>query len=553
MTAHELAGQRVPADRIPDVPALLSAYFGAAPGPEGAPGMPGAPVAFGTSGHRGSALTGSFNDAHIAAVCQAIAEHRRSAGIAGPLFLGMDTHALSEPAFVTALEVLAANDVELVLDQTHHTPTPVISHAILRHNDRRAEGLADGVVITPSHNPPEDGGIKYNPPHGGPADADVTQAIERRANELLEQRLAGVRRIPEMEARNASRTHQRDLAAQYIAELGDVLELDAVAGSGIRIGVDPLGGASLEYWDRIAERYGLDLEVANREVDPGFSFMTLDWDGKIRMDCSSPYAMAGLIELKDRFDIAFGNDPDADRHGIVTPDAGLMNPNHYLTVAVWYLYRNRPEWSASAGIGKTLVSSSMIDRVARSLDRPLVEVPVGFKWFVDGLRRGTIAFGGEESAGASFLRKDGGVWTTDKDGILLSLLAAEITAREERTPAAVYRMLEDRLGSPVYERIDAPATPAQKAALKNLSPDAVQAEELAGERILARLTRAPGNDAAIGGLKVVAENGWFAARPSGTEDVYKIYAESFLGADHLRQIQQEAKAIVDAAMGAVAG
>jgi phosphoglucomutase len=547
MTVHPLAGSPVPRDRVLNMTPLLAAYYGESPDVSRA----GERVAFGTSGHRGSSLNRTFNEAHILAISQAIAEYRREHEITGPLFLGKDTHALSEPAFTTALGVFAANGVHVVLDAgSPYTPTPVISHAILSHNRGRTSALADGVVITPSHNPPEDGGFKYNPPTGGPADTEITSLIQARANDLLAGGLAGVRRVPPGQAHDASTTEQRGMRDQYVADLASVLDMEAIARAGVRIGVDPMGGSSVDYWDAIADRYGLSLEVVNPTVDSTFSFMHLDWDGKIRMDCSSPYAMQGLIELKSRFDVAFGSDPDADRHGIVTPGAGLMNPNHYLAVAVWYLFQNRSGWSEQSGVGKTLVSSSMIDRVAAHLGRTLVEVPVGFKWFVDGLRTGNIAFGGEESAGAAFLRRDGTPWTTDKDGILLCLLAAEITARTGRDPGELYGELEERFGRPVYERIDAPATAKQKAVLKDLSPASITADTLAGEPILAKHTRAPGNGAPLGGLKVEAENGWFAARPSGTEDVYKIYAESFAGGDHLAQIQQEAQAMVDAAFRA---
>jgi phosphoglucomutase len=545
MARHPLAGKPAPTELLVNVPRLLSRYYESSPDPSD----PGQRVSFGTSGHRGTSLSASFNEEHILATCQAIVEYRQGEGIRGPLYLGMDTHALSEAAFTTAVEVFAANEVELVVDrELGYTPTPVISHAILAHlRDGRSE-RADGVVITPSHNPPEDGGIKYNPPTGGPADTDTTSVIQARANQLLETRLEGVKRVALADALRAPTTRRHDFIGGYVAELGAVLDLDAVASSGIRIGADPLGGSSLPYWEPIAERYGLNIEITSRVVDPAFSFMRVDRDGKIRMDCSSPDAMAGLIDLKDRFDVAFGNDPDADRHGIVTPD-GLMNPNHFIAVAVQYLFGNRRGWDAGAGIGKTLVSSSMIDRVAGELGRKLVEVPVGFKWFVQGLLDGSIGFGGEESAGASFLRRDGSVWTTDKDGILLSLLAAEITAVTGRHPGEHYRALEERFGSPVYERIDAPASREEKAVLAKLSPEMVAARELAGEPIVAKLTRAPGNNAAIGGLKVVTENGWFAARPSGTEDVYKIYAESFRGVEHLHRIQEEAREIVSAALG----
>jgi phosphoglucomutase len=545
MSAHPFAGKPAPASLLVDVPALVTAYFAVRPDP----GAPEQRVAFGTSGHRGVSTLGSFNEAHVLAIAQAVCEQRAAAGVDGPLFLGADTHALSSAARVTALEVLAGNGVTAVVQaRGGYTPTPAISHAVLGHNRGRSAGLADGIVITPSHNPPDNGGLKYNPPHGGPADTDVTAAIERRANALLEAGLAGVRRLPYRRALAAPTTREHDYVAAYVAELGDVVDMEAIRAAGIRIGVDPLGGASAAYWAPIAERYGLDLRVVNDRIDPTFAFMTVDHDGKIRMDCSSPHAMASLIALKDGFAVAFGNDPDADRHGVVTP-AGLMNPNHYLCAAIEYLFRNRPGWPAAAAIGKTLVSSAMIDRVGARLGRAVVEVPVGFKWFVDGLVRGAFGFAGEESAGASFLRRDGTAWTTDKDGIILDLLAAEITARLGRDPAELYAALTRELGEPVYARIDAPATPAQKRALKSLAPDAVRAAELAGEPILERLTRAPGNGAEIGGLKVTTRNGWFAARPSGTEDVYKIYAESFLGEEHLARIQEEAKEIVRKAMG----
>ncbi|HEV2148231.1 MAG TPA: phosphoglucomutase (alpha-D-glucose-1,6-bisphosphate-dependent) [Longimicrobiaceae bacterium] len=545
MSVHELAGRPAPRESLVDVPRLVSAYHTTRPDPAD----PAQRVAFGTSGHRGTSTEGSFNEDHLAAVCQAVAEHREAQGIRGPLFVGADTHALSAPAFSTALEVLAANGVQLVVDPAQAPiPTPVVSHAILRHNRERPAALADGVVVTPSHNPPEDGGFKYNPPTGGPAGPEVTGWVQEHANALLEGGLAGVKRIPLARALAAGTTHRRDFVQPYVDELGEALDLEAVAGSGLRIGADPMGGTALTVWDRIAERYGVALEVVNRAVDPAFGFMPLDWDGKIRMDCSSPYAMAGLIGLRERFDVAFGNDPDADRHGIVTPGAGLMNPNHFLSAAVWYLFRHRPGWSPDAAVGKTLVSSSMLDRVAEGLGRRLLEVPVGFKWFVDGLLDGSLGFGGEESAGASFLRRDGTVWTTDKDGILLALLAAEMTAVAGRDPGEQYRELEERFGSPVYERTDAPATPEQKARLKALSPEMVRAHELAGDRITAVHAHAPGNGAAIGGIKVATGQGWFAARPSGTEDVYKIYAESFRGEEHLRRIQEEARALVGAAL-----
>jgi phosphoglucomutase len=544
MTVDTLAGMPVPEDRRTDIPSLLDAFETARPDPA----VPAERVAFGTSGHRGSSLQRTFNAAHILAICQAVAEHRVSRGVVGPMFVGRDTHALSEPAMALALDVLTANGARAMVDTASpYTPTPVISHAILEANRRGETGQADGLILTPSHNPPEDGGIKYNPPHGGPADADATAAIEGRANEILAEGLTGVRRLPLDQARERAGKNGSDLRGAYIRDLASVLDMEAIAASGVRIGVDPLGGASVDYWEEIAGVYGLDLEVVNPVVDPAFSFMTLDWDGKVRMDCSSPYAMAGLIGMKDRFDIAVGLDPDADRHGIVTPGAGLMNPNHYLAVAVWYLFQNRIGWSGIHGVGKTLVSSSMIDRIAAHLGRSLLEMPVGFKWFVDGLRDGTLGFAGEESAGATFLRRDATAWTTDKDGILLCLLAAEITARTGRDPGEIYRELEARFGAPVYERTDAPATPEQKAALKTVSPDDIVADTLAGEPILHRLSHAPGNHAPIGGIKVVTENGWFAARPSGTEEVYKIYAESFLGEDHLRRIQDEARGIVDGA------
>lgn len=545
MPLHPLAGKPVPPDLLPNIPRLVAAYYTQRPDPED----PAQRVAFGTSGHRGTSLDGSFTEAHVLAITQAICEHRRAEGIDGPLFVGMDTHALSEAAFGSALEVLAANGVETVIQAGRgYTPTPVVSHGILTHNRGRADGLADGIVITPSHNPPEDGGFKYNPPSGGPAGTEATEAIERRANELLRADLDGVKRVPLGRALRAETTHERDFVRPYVDDLAGVLDLDAVRGSRLKIGADPMGGSGAGYWAVIAETYGLDLEVVNERIDPTFSFMRLDRDGKIRMDCSSPFAMAGLVELSDRFDVAFGNDPDFDRHGIVTRSAGLMNPNHYLAVAVRYLFTHRPGWPSGAAVGKTLVSSAMIDRVAASLGRSLVEVPVGFKWFVDGLLDGSLGFGGEESAGASFLRRDGTVWTTDKDGILLALLAAEITAVTGKDPGAHYVELEAAFGSPAYERIDAPATRAQKAALKALAPEDVEADTLGGEPISARLTRAPSNGAAIGGLKVVTKSGWFAARPSGTEDVYKIYAESFLGEAHLRQIQAEAREIVGTAL-----
>ncbi|HWS15287.1 MAG TPA: phosphoglucomutase (alpha-D-glucose-1,6-bisphosphate-dependent) [Candidatus Methylomirabilis sp.] len=541
MGVHPNAGKPVDPISLVDVPRLVSAYSTGKPDPSD----PAQRVAFGTSGHRGSSLSLSFNEPHILAVTQAICERRAREGATGPLFLGMDTHALSEPAFRSALEVLAGNGVEVMVDRDGgFTPTPVISHAILSYNRGRRESLADGVVITPSHNPPEDGGFKYNPPHGGPADTEVTRAIEERANGILRSGSGEVRRIPFERALAAATTHRHDYIGSYVADLGAVLDLPAIRGAGIRIGVDPLGGSAVAYWKPIAERYGLNLTVVNDAIDPTFRFMTLDWDGKIRMDCSSPFAMAGLIAMKDRFDVAFGNDTDADRHGIVTRSAGLLNPNHYLSVAIDYLFRRRSGWRSDAGVGKTVVSSGMIDRVAARLSRRLYEVPVGFKWFVPGLSDGTLGFGGEESAGASFLRKDGTAWSTDKDGLILGLLAAEIMATTGKDPGELYGDLTREFGAPAYERIDAPATKAQKAALSALSPSQVTAKTLAGERIEAMLTTAPGNGAAIGGLKVVTANGWFAARPSGTEDVYKLYAESFLGADPLRKIQEEARTLI---------
>lgn len=541
MSPHELAGKLAPSKCLINVPRLVSAYYTDQPDPR----VPAQRVAFGTSGHRGSSLEQSFNEDHVLAMCQAICEIRAAQGTTGPLYAGMDTHALSEPALRTAIEVLAANEVDLFIQEGFgYTPTPVISHAILAYNQGRSTGLADGVVITPSHNPPSDGGFKYNPPEGGPAAPETTRQIEQRANEILEEGLKAVQRMPLSRALRADCVHRYDYVMPYVRDLDNVLNMEVISDSGLKIGVDPMGGSGVAYWDPIAETYGLDLEVVNRAVDPTFSFMTLDHDGQIRMDPSSRYAMASLVEVADDFDVAFGNDPDYDRHGIVTRTRGLMNPNHYLAVAVWYLFQNRPQWGEDVAVGKTLVSSSMLDRVASHLGRQLCEVPVGFKWFVDGLLRGWLGFGGEESAGASFLRQDGSVWTTDKDGLLLDLLAAEITASTGRDPSEHYAALEGQFGGPLYERIDTPATKAQKRALKELSPEMVERGELAGEDIVAKLTRAPCNDAPIGGLKVVAENGWFAARPSGTEDIYKIYAESFKGGEHLKRIQEEAKEIV---------
>jgi phosphoglucomutase len=547
MSLHPLAGKPAPHDLLVNVPRLISAYYTEQPDPSD----PAQLVAFGTSGHRGSSLRGSFNEDHILSICQAIVEYRVSQQISGPLYIGMDTHALSEPALATAIEVFAANGQEIVIQvDLGYTPTPVVSHAILAYNRGRTAALADGVVITPSHNPPDDGGLKYNPPHGGPADTGATQAIQQRANAILREGLRPVKRWPLARALKMDTTHQTDYIAPYVADLGSVIDLPAIARSGLKMGVDPLGGASVAFWQPLAERYGLNLEIVNPYVDPTFAFMTVDRDGKIRMDCSSPYAMAGLIGLKDRFDIAFGNDTDCDRHGIVTPSAGLLNPNHYLAVAIEYLFQNRPGWGKDAAVGKTLVSSSMIDRVTADIGRRLCEVPVGFKWFVDGLLDGSFGFGGEESAGASFLRQAGTVWTTDKDGFIMDLLAAEITAVTGRDPGEHYRALAERFKDPVYERQDVAASPAQKQALERLSPEMVAAEDLAGEKIISKLTRAPYNQASIGGLKVVTANGWFAARPSGTEDVYKIYAESFRGEDHLKLIFNEAQAIVASAFQA---
>ncbi|MFK4106823.1 phosphoglucomutase (alpha-D-glucose-1,6-bisphosphate-dependent) [Streptomyces sp. NPDC019531] len=541
------AGQVAGPEDLIDVARLVTAYYALHPDPA----EPGQRVAFGTSGHRGSSLAAAFNEDHIAATSQAICEYRTAQGTDGPLFLGADTHALSEPARITALEVFAANDVTVLIDQADgYTPTPAVSLAILTHNRDRTSGLADGVVVTPSHNPPADGGFKYNPPSGGPAGSEATSWIQDRANEIITGGLKDVRRIPYTRALAAPGTGRHDFLGAYVADLPNVLDLEAIRSAGVRIGADPLGGASVAYWGRIAEQHRLDLTVVNPLTDPTWRFMTLDWDGKIRMDCSSPYAMASLIERRDRFDIATGNDADADRHGIVTPDGGLMNPNHYLAVAISYLFTHREQWPAAAGIGKTLVSSSMIDRVAADVGRPLVEVPVGFKWFVDGLSDGTLGFGGEESAGASFLRRDGSVWTTDKDGIILALLASEITAVTGRSPSEHYAGLADRFGAPAYARVDAPASREEKALLAKLSPSQVTADTLAGEPVTAVLTEAPGNGAALGGIKVATANAWFAARPSGTEDVYKIYGESFLGPDHLRRVQEEARSVVLAALDA---
>jgi len=547
MSVNPAAGKPASVDQLANIPRLVANYYEVRPDPE----VPAQKVAFGTSGHRGSSSKGSFNEDHILAISQAICEYRKAQGYSGPLYLGMDTHALSEPALYTALEVFAANEIEVFIQSgLGYTPTPVISHAILSYNKGRKSGLADGVVITPSHNPAEDGGFKYNPPEGGPAGTDTTRTIQDRANQILKDQLKGVRRTSLEKAWKVPTTHLYDYMTPYIADLANVVDLQAIAGAKLKIGVDPMGGAGIAFWEPIANHYGLNIEVVNKRVDPTFSFMTVDHDGKIRMDCSSPYAMAGLIALKDRFDIAFGNDPDYDRHGIVTRSAGLMNPNQYLAVAIQYVFQNRPHWGQQVAIGKTLVSSSMIDRVAADLNRRLCEVPVGFKYFVDGLLDGSLGFGGEESAGGSFLRLDGSTWTTDKDGFILDLLAAEILARTGSDPAMHYRTLEERFGQAFYERMDAVATKPQKAVLANLKPEMIADTELAGEPITARLTHAPCNGEAIGGLKIVTENGWFAARPSGTEDVYKIYAESFISPDRLKRIQQEAQKIVSAALKA---
>ncbi len=546
MSLSPLAGKPAPPEILIDPEKLVAAYYGVEPDVSN----PEQQVSFGTSGHRGSAEDGSFNEAHILATTQAICEYRATQGITGPIYLGRDTHCASEPAERSALEVLAANGVETIVQANRaYTATPGISHAVIVYNRGRSSGLADGIVVTPSHNPPRDGGFKYNPPHGGPADTDATGWIQDRANALLREHNSSVKRVTYEAAQRASTTHEVDFTAAYVADLENVIDIDAIRNAGLRLGADPLGGASIAYWSRIAEHYRLQVSIVNPAVDPRFSFMTVDHDGKIRMDCSSPYAMAKLVGLKDDYDIAFGNDPDSDRHGIVTPSGGLLNPNHYLAVAIRYLFTHRPSWPASAAVGKTLVSSSLIDRVVHSIGRPLKEVPVGFKWFVDGLVNGSFGFGGEESAGASFLRKDGSAWTTDKDGIILNLLAAEITAVTGKDPGQHYEELRAQFGTPYYTRVDQPATPAQKSLLKKLSPEAVSAKQLAGEPILRKLTRAPANDAAIGGLKVVAENGWFAARPSGTENVYKIYAESFKGSEHLALILDEARRIVSAALG----
>jgi phosphoglucomutase len=543
---NPLAGKPAAPSMLANIPRLVTAYFADQPDPKVAAQR----VAFGTSGHRGSAFNKAFNEAHILAISQALCDHRRDAGLSGPLFVGIDTHALAEPALVSALEVFVANGVEVMIDADDgYTPTPAISHAILTYNKARTDGLADGVVITPSHNPPEDGGFKYNPPNGGPADTDITAGIERAANRYLEDGLAGVKRMPHERARRAACVHRHDYITPYVADLANVVDMEAIRSAGVKIGIDPLGGAAVRYWKPIIERYGLAATIVSDAVDPTFRFMTVDWDGKIRMDCSSPYAMARLIGMRDSFDVAFANDTDADRHGIVTRSNGLMNPNHYLAAAIAYLFEHRPHWRNNSAVGKTIVSSAIIDRVAAKLGRKLVETPVGFKWFVDGLIGGSFGLAGEESAGASFLRRDGSVWTTDKDGLILGLLAAEMTARTRRDPSQLFDSLTAELGIPFYERIDAPATPQQKNLLKALSAEKLAMKELAGEPVRATLTAAPGNGQPFGGIKVVADNGWFAARPSGTEDVYKIYAESFRSEAHLKQIQQEAQAAIAQAFG----
>jgi phosphoglucomutase len=544
---HPLAGRPAPRALLANIPRLITAYFVAKPDPSQAAER----IAFGTSGHRGSALLRSFNEDHIAAATQAVCDHRKQQGIDGPLFVGVDTHALSEPALETTLSVLAANGVSVRVDSARgYTPTPVISHAILIFNHGKSAHLADGIVITPSHNPPEDGGFKYNPPHGGPAGTEITRDIEERANHYLENKLQGVQRVTERAAWSASTTVRHDYVTAYVDDLGACVDLELVSRAGLKLGVDPLGGAAVGYWGRIAERYKLQLEMVNDVVDPTFSFMRLDHDGKIRMDCSSPYAMASLVEMRNNFDLSFGNDVDVDRHGIVTPQGGLLNPNHYLSIAIDYLARNRPGFAPDTGVGKTLVSSSLIDRVAAGVGRAVVEVPVGFKWFVDGLSQGKLFFGGEESAGASFLRRDGTVWTTDKDGIVMDLLAAEIRAATGRDLFEYYRSLTDRYGTPIYARRDVSATPAQKSVLGKLNPEQLGVRDMAGDPVTSAITKAPGNGASIGGLKVSTARGWFAARPSGTENVYKIYAESFVDEAHLKQIQQEAELIVNQALKA---
>ena len=544
---NPLAGKPVPARLLVNVARLITAYYSDVPDPS----VVSQRVAFGTSGHRGSAFATAFNEAHILAISQAVCQYRKQADVDGPLFLGMDTHALSEPAFASALEVLAANGVETMIDAARgYTPTPVISHAILTYNRGRKTGLADGIVISPSHNPPDEGGFKYNPTNGGPADVDITGAVENAANGFLEKKLEGVTRIPLARALKSPCVHRHDYIGPYVADLANVVDMDAIRASGVRIGIDPLGGAAVHYWQPIIERYKIAATVTNDAVDPTFRFMTVDWDGKIRMDCSSPYAMTRLIAMSNKFDIAFANDTDADRHGIVCPSSGLMNPNYFLAAAIAYLFTNRTDWKKDAAIGKTVVSSGMIDRVVGKLDRKLVEVPVGFKWFSEGLIDGTLGFGGEESAGASFLRRDGSVWTTDKDGLIMGLLAAEITAKTKQDPNTFYETVTRTLGKSFYQRIDAPASREQKKLLGALDPEKFEAKELAGEPIEKKLVKAPGNDAPIGGIKLVAKNGWFAARPSGTEDVYKIYAESFKSEEHLREIQKDAQAGVSKVFGA---
>ena len=538
---HPLAGQAAPPSMLPNIPRLVTAYFAQKPDPE----IPAQRVAFGTSGHRGSALNNAFNEAHIVAISQALCDYRREKDLSGPLFVGIDTHALAEPALASALEVFAAAGIDVMIDHSDgYTPTPAVSHAILTYNRSHGGGLADGVVITPSHNPPEDGGFKYNPPNGGPADTDITAGIERAANRYLENDLKGVKRIPYERARKSACVHRHDYIKPYVADLENVLDMEAIRASGVKIGIDPLGGAAVRYWQPVIERYRLAATIVSDEVDPTFRFMTLDWDGKIRMDCSSPYAMARLIAMRERFDVAFANDTDADRHGIVTRSSGLMNPNHYLAAAIAYLFEHRRQWKKDSAVGKTIVSSAIIDRVAKKLDRSLVETPVGFKWFVGGLIGGSFGFAGEESAGASFLRKDGSVWTTDKDGLILGLLAAEMTARTGRDPGQLFGELTAELGVPFYERIDAPANSQQKNVLKSLTGEKLGMKELGGEPVRAALSVAPGNNQPFGGIKVVADNGWFAARPSGTEDVYKIYAESFRSAAHLKQIQGDAQSAI---------
>jgi phosphoglucomutase len=550
MQVSPKAGKPAQASDLVNIPKLITAYFSEKPDPS----IREQRVSFGTSGHRGTSLNGGFNENHILSITQAICEYRKLQKTEGPLFIGKDTHGLSECGFVTALEVLAANGVNVMVDAAGgYTPTPAVSHAILNFNRAEPAGRADGIVITPSHNPPDDGGFKYNPPHGGPADTDATNWIEQRANQILENKLREVERITYERARKADTTFRHDYVNTYVEDLASVVDLAAIQSAGVKIGVDPLGGSSIDYWGPIRDRYKLDLTVVNQLVDPTFRFMTIDWDGKIRMDCSSPYAMASLIGLKGSFDVSFANDPDADRHGIVTRESGLMNPNHYLAVAIDYLFQNRPAWSASMAVGKTVVSSSLIDRVVKRLGRKLVEVPVGFKWFVEGLIDGALGFGGEESAGASFLRKNGQVWSTDKDGLILGLLAAEVIAKTGRDPGEHYRALTQEFGEMVYERTDMPATPEEKAALGKLSPAQVRDTEVAGEKIIAKFSNAPGNGAPIGGLKVVTEHGWFAARPSGTEDVYKFYAESMNGVEHLRRIQEEGRALIARALALPAG